>query len=473
MGRSNARSWAGLAVVSLAVLAATGCSNKSDEGADSATGGSSTGGGATGGTAPHHSTGAPPTTPDAAGEYSWDGSWSPMPDEFPLAGLEDQDPTQQGLPPGRWGWDGNCSCAGNEGTAIYDNEFVAKGLDFEQLLDSEGRLFGWRLVDTDGGTTELNHRGDAFDGSDGVDIFDLDFLQGTGPGENTPGIHLGEGPDMLRYQTGWSVDMRTGATGRGALFDNDLVILGSEDVLPGNEYDIYGTTIHTGPGSDLVFARNFGPSAIDLGNGSSGRTDALDEADGDDLVLVAGNARDFRIYGGHGDDTFVWYVDEVADDRFLGPSFYGGGGWGEAVWGDPGTDRLVLIVDPDTEIVHVRGDHDDNPGSLLSFVYTDYSPSIDGPTEDDEFARYYGLAEIGPSNEHTVTFSYRSPDGSVFTQDSYLTAVEEVQLGVGDAARVYVIDQVTGQLTEDVTREPLATVPDRAAFNDLFDSFAR
>jgi hypothetical protein len=426
-----------------------------------------------GGAVPHNSTGTPPVSPSSANDYSWDGSWSPAPEDFPLDGLTDLDPTQAGLPPGHWGWDGDCSCAGNEGTAIYDNEFVAKGLDFEPLVDSEARLFGWRLVDTDGGTTELNHRGDAFDGSNGVDLFDLDFLQGTGPGDTTPGINLGEGPDLLRYQTGWSVDLRTGATDRGALFDNDLVILGSEDVLASNEYDIDGTTIHTGPGSDLVFVRNFGPAAIDLGNGGSGRTDTLDEADGDDLVVVAGNARDFRIFGGYGDDTFIWYVDEVLDDRFLGPSFYGGGGWGEAIWGDPGVDRLVLVVDPDTEIVHARGDHDDNPGSLLSFVYADYAPNVDAPTEQDAFARYNGLAEVGPGDAHTITLSYRSPDGRVFTQDSYITAVEQIQLGLGDGARVYSVDQVTGQLTEDDSLEPIAAAPDRAAFNELFDTFGR
>lgn len=424
-------------------------------------------------TPPHNETGLPPDTPDAANTYSWDGSWSPLPDDFPLAGLEDTDPTQIGLPPGRWGWDGSCSCASNEGTAIYDNEFVGKGLDFERLEDPDGRLFGWRLIDTDGGTTELNHRGDAFDGSSGVDIFDLDVLSSTGPGDNTPGINLGEGPDMLRYQTGQSVDMRTGAADRGALFDNDLVILGSETVLGLNEYDITGTTIHTGPGSDLVFVRNFGPAAIDLGNGASGRTDVIDEADGDDMIVLAGNMRDFRVFGGWGNDVFVWYVDEVVDDRFLGPSFYGGGGWGDAVWGDTGSDRLILAVDPTTEIVHERGLHDNNPGSFLSFVYADYAPTVDGPTETDVFARYYGSVPVGPNDAHTITLSYRSPDGAVFTHDFYATAVEEIQLGIGENAVVYTVDQQSGYLTLDNTLAPLTSIPSREAFNTLFDTFAR
>ena len=421
----------------------------------------------------HNSTGTPPATPTAANAYSWDGSWSPESGDFPLEGLLDADRTQEGLPPGRWGWDGDCSCAGNEGTAVYDNEFVAKGLDFEQLVDSEGRHFGWRLVDTDGGTTELDHRGDAFDGSDGVDLFDLGMLQGTGPGDNNPGIDLGEGPDMLRYRTGWSVDMRTGSTARGALFDNDLVILGSENELDYDQYDIYGTTVHTGPGSDLVFARNFGPAAIDLGNGDSGRTDTLDPADGDDMAILSGNMRDFRIYGGHGDDTFVWYVDDALDTRFLGPNFFGGGGYGDAVWLDQGRDRLVLAIDSETEVVFIRGDHDDNPGSYLSFVYADYTVSIDGPTQDDVFARYYGTAPVGPEGEHTITFSYRSPDGSVFTHDSTMTSIEEVQLGTTADAKVYVVDQQTGALTLDDQLVPLTSLPSRAEFNDLFDTFAQ
>lgn len=422
---------------------------------------------------PFNSTGTPPSDVARANRYSWDGSWAPAASEFPLTGLLDADPTQSGLPPGRWGWDGVCSCAGNEGTAIYDNEFVAKGLDFERLSDDAARHFGWRLLDTDGGTSELNHRGDAFDGSRGVDLFDIDRLESTGPGTNTPGIHLGEGPDMLRYRVGQSVDLRTGATDRGALFDNDLVILGSESILAQNQYEIHGTTIHTGPGSDLVFARNFGPGAIDLGNGDSGRTDTLDPADGDDVAILSGNMRDFRVYGGHGDDVFVWYVDDVRDDRFLGPSFYGGGAWGNAIWNDEGTDRLILAVDPATTIVSQRSDHDDHPGSLLAFVYSDYAPTIDAPTADDPFARYYGSVEVGPRDEHTITLSYRSLDGIVFTQDFYTTSVEELQLGVSAVAKVYQIDQATGGLTLQTDGLAITSIPQRSDFNALFDTFGR
>lgn len=404
-------------------------------------------------------------------EYSWDGSWTPT--TFPVPGLLDE--THSDLPPGKWGWDGSCNCPGDEGLAIYENEFVSKGIDFELLEDSDGELFGWRMVDTDGGGISLNHRGDNYDGTPGVDIFDLSLngeLAGTGPGDDTPGINLGPGPDMLRYGLGRSVDLRTGDALRGSDFDNDLVILGGEQVLGTNEYQIEGTTIHTGPGSDLVFARNFGPAAIDLGNGQSGRTDALDGTDGPDMAVLEGNMRDFRVYGGNGNDVFVWYVEEVNDDRWLGPSFFGGGGWGEALWADPGVDRLILVVDPSTEVVSTRGAHDNNPGSLMALIYDPYEVTVDGPTETDVFARYNGTAPIGPDGEHTVTLSYRSPDGSVFTHDFYATAVEELQLGVGTNARVYDIDSVSGAVTLS-DKAPLERIPARAAYNELFDTFAR
>ncbi len=407
--------------------------------------------------------GVPPGT-TSANVYSWDGRWTPAPSDFPLDGMLDQDPSQAGLPPGLWGWDGECDCPGNEGTAIYDNEIVNRGQDFERVEDPEGRHFGWRLVDTDGGDSELNHRGDHFAGSRGADIFDLTSIAGTG------GITLGEGPDMLRYQTGRSTDLRTGSSAAGAFFDNDLVIVGSDVVLPMNTYDIDRTTIHTGPGSDLVFARNFGPAAIDLGNGGDGRTDTIDPQDGDDMAVLSGNMRDFRVYGGRGADVFVWYVDQTRDDRFLGPSFYGGGGWGEAVWGDDNIDRLILAIDPATEIVHRRGDHDDNPGSLLAMIYDDYEVSVDGPTETDAFARYYGTVPVGPNGEHTVTLSYRSPDGLVFTHDFYITSVEEIQVGTGTDAIVYRVDQAAGTLTAQ-SLTPLTDIPSRVAYNTLFDTF--
>ncbi len=422
----------------------------------------------------HNETGPPPASTAQANTYSWDGSWEPSPSEFPIAGMLDETHTE--LPPGKWGWDNACDCPGDEGLSIYENEFVGKGLDFERLEDPEGHHFGWRLVDTDGGDTTLDHRGDNYDGTPGVDLFDLGTqgrLESTGPNEQSPGINLGDGPDMLRYGQGYGVDLRTGADERGALFDNDLVILGSDQVLATDEYEIEGTTIHTGPGSDLVLCRNLNAAALDLGNGLGGRTDTTDLADGDDLAVLAGNMRDFRIYGGFGDDTIVWFVDEPRASGWLGPNFFGGGGWGDALFGDNGTDRLILAVDPNTEVVGVRSDHDDHPGSLLVFVDPNYQESIDEPTKDDPFARYYGTAPQGPDGQHTLTLSYRSADGSVFTHDFYATAFEELQLGTGDDAQVFRIDPVRGSLQPDSSLQPLVELPERAEFEALFESFGK
>ena len=420
----------------------------------------------------HQQTGTPPSDDTHSNGYSWDGSWSPVFGDFPLPGIFDE--THTTLPPGKWGWDGACDCPGDEGLAIYNNEFVGKGLDFEALIDGATNQFGWRLIGTTDAPMSLNHRGDNFEGTPWVDILDLGpdgELTSTGPGDGTPGINLGDGPDMLRYGTGWSVDMRTGSDTRGAMYDNDLVILGTERVAGLNEYDIDGTTVHTGPGSDLVFVRNFGPAAIDLGNGLAGRTDTTDTADGDDVAVLQGNMRDFRVYGGYGNDIMVWYVDEVNDDRWLGPSFFGGGGWGDAIWDHPGTDRLILAIDSATPVVTARSEHDNTPGSLLAFIYSDYASAVDEPMAGEPYAQYYGTAPVGPGGEHTLTLSYRSADGTVFTHDFYATGIEIVQLGIDENAAVYEVDQRTGQLTRSTAITPFTAIPDRAVFSRLMDRF--
>jgi len=424
--------------------------------------------------APDRSVSPPDKKPPASGPnaYSWDGSWKPT--QFPIKGLLDE--THKHLPPGKWGWDNSCNCPGDKGLAIYKNEFFNKDLDFRKLLDASGRHFGWRLISRSGKSIQLNHRGDHYDGTVGVDIFDLTLqgqLNGTGPSSKSNGINLGDGPDMLRYAKGWSVDLRTGSDTRGSRQDNDLVILGSEANLPMNQYDIKGTTIHTGPGADLVFARNFGPAAIDLGNGAAGRTDTVDKTDGNDIVVLQGNMRDFRVYGGYGSDTFIWYVDEVKENRWLGPNFFGGGGWGKALWDDNGKDRLILAIPPKTEVVSSRSKHDNNPGSLLIFVYSNYKSKVDAPTAKDAYARYYGTAPVGPKGEHTLTVSYRSQDKKVFTHDFYITSVEELQLGTGSDARVYRLDSKTGKATLDPTLKPFTNIPKRSTYNKLFDTFAK
>ena len=165
---------------------------------------------------------------------------------------------------------------------------------------------------------------------------------------------------------------------------------------------------------------------------------------------------------------------ENPETDWLGPNFYGGGGWGDALWGDTGIDRLVLVIPVDTEIVERRSDHDDNWDSLLSMVYDPYDPTIDDPTAGDPFARYPN-APVGAAGEKTITLSYRSVDHSVFTHDFYATAIEEIQLGLGSDAVVYSVNQATGALTERPDLAPLldSDIPKRADFNHLFDTFGR
>jgi hypothetical protein len=488
--------FAGLLLVALG-FTASGCGD--DAPSDASGGGSGSSGGASGssgsasgsssdpgaggggsGSGPGGGTGvaggggsAPPSDPHldpapGANTYSWDGSWTPSADDFPIEGMVDE--THATLPPGKWGWDNACDCPGDEGTAIYDNEYVGKGVELEQVQDDEGRLFGWRMISTGSGGIAFDHRADHFEGSTGVDIVDMnpdgEFL-------NSPGLDIGDGPDILRYSTGRGVDARTGSDTKGALRDNDLVILGSERQAGLNEYEIEGTTIHTGPGADLVFARNFGAAAVDLGNGQSGRTDAVDASDGDDVAVLQGNMRDFRVFGGNGSDTFIWYVDEANDDRWLGPAFFGCGGWGDAIWADDGTDRLVLVVPPDTTIAPTRPEHDGQMGSLLAFIYLDYEIKEDAPTVSDPFARYYSTVPDGPNGERTITLGYRSESGSVDTADFYITNVDEIQLGLGPDAVVYTVNHETGALTLDASLAPLEQAPDRGSHNALVDTFGR
>jgi hypothetical protein len=105
-------------------------------------------------------------------------------------------------------------------------------------------------------------------------------------------------------------------------------------------------------------------------------------------------------------------------------------------------------------------------------VYEPYESSIDGPTEADVYARYYGVAPEGPGGEHTITLSFRSSDGKVFTHDFYATSVEEIQLGLGNEAKLYDLDPMTGELSPS-SGKVMTEVPGRAHYEELFDSFAR
>ena len=344
------------------------------------------------------------------------------------------------LPPGEWDWDD----ARND-LANWRNFETSLGR-FERLRDSGGRHYGWRFVGND---TNVDYAGAAgyFEGSSGPDLLDL------GPAGAVHSFgrgNLADGPDVLVFDRSWSLDFRTGSTDRGSVRDDDLVIAGCGE-SPDGAFDIETTTIHTGPGHDWVFARDLSRAGIDLGNGDGGRTDTVDPTDGDDLAVIRGNAHDFRVVGGAGDDVFVWYADEVVQTTtHLGPNFFGNGQHGDALWQDDGRDRLVMAVPATTEVVTGSPTP---PGGLL-VRGTDGGLVLDDPTQHDVHARYCVECGTGPDGRRTVILEYRSADESVFTGYFYLTAIEELQVGVGEEARVYRIDETEGRVELDGSLEP-------------------
>jgi hypothetical protein len=373
-------------------------------------------------------------------EWSWNGAWTPSPADFPLPGLLDAEyfdghlddggqPTPI-LPPGRWDW----SDPGND-LANWRNFSGSIGT-FEALTDGAGARHGWRLVPLAPDAVDYAGAAEYFLGSSGTDVLDL----GPQGAVHSFAGSLGDGPDVLVFDRAWSLDFRTGSSLDGGLRDDDLVVAGCHD-SPDGAWDVVTTTIHGGPGSDWVFVRDLDRAAVDLGNGASGRTDTLDPQDGDDLVVIRGNAHDFRVFGGACDDVVVWHVNEnVQTTAWLGPNFFGGGGWDAALWSDAGTDRLVLDVDPATPIIDRPATP---PGSLL-VMGSDGAFVSDGPTEADPFARYCIECGVGPGGRKTVIIEYVSPDSSVRTGYTYLTSIEELQLGLGAGARVYRLDDVSG-----------------------------
>jgi hypothetical protein len=293
----------------------------------------------------------PPPRPPAVGfpdgnEWSWDGSWTPADGELPPDGLFD-DEYNDGhdgtpvLPPGEWDYEDDDDDIAN--WRNFENNLGR----FDPLLDSSDRQYGWLFV---GVAPSVDYQGPAayFEGSTGVDYLDL------GPNGSIHSFgagNLGAGPDVLIFDGSWALDFRTGTTADGGSNDNDLVIAGCNPNTDG-EFEILTTTVHTGPGHDWVFVRDISRAAIDLGNGDGGRTDTLDISDGDDMVVLRGNTHDFRVFGGNGDDVFVWFVDDtIQSTTWLGPNFFGGGGWGDALFSENGVDRLVLAVPTDTEMV--------------------------------------------------------------------------------------------------------------------------
>ncbi len=386
----------------------------------------------------------PPPPPPAMGfpegnEWSWDGSWTPSGGDFPLDGLFDDeygdghDDTPI-LPPGEWDWDD-----ANDDLANWRNFSMNLGT-FDPLLDSMDRQYGWRFV---GLEASSDYAGPAsyFEGSSGVDYMDL------GPAGSIHSFgdgNLAGGPDVLIFDESYSLDFRTGTTADGGDRDDDLVIAGCSP-NPDGGFDIATTTIHTGPGHDWVFVRDVERAAIDLGNGDGGRTDTIDISDGNDMVVLRGNTLDFRVYGGAGDDVFVWHVDEnVQTSTWLGPNFFGGGGWGDALFSeDGGVDRLVLDIPTDTEMVTSPS----TPTGGLLVQSHDGELVIDEPTVDDEYARYCVDCGTGPGGEKTIIVEYNSADGMIETGYFFLTGVDELQVGMGEGARVYALDQVSGTAT--------------------------
>lgn len=442
-----------LGCVALLCLGATtaACNDDADGPAatSSATGGQHAGG--TGaGAGGHASGGGPPSGWPLGNEYSWDGSWSPASEEFPLAGLLDDEyfdghldgsgqPTPV-LPPGEWDWDD-----GADDLANWRN-FRDNIGTFEQLHDAAQQHFGWRLVGT---SSDVDFSGPAayFEGSSGTDRIDLGpagQLHSYGTGQ------LADGPDELVFGSSWSLDFRTGSSLVGTAHDNDLVIAGCA-THPDGSFDIETTSIHTGPGNDWVFVRDWSRAAVDLGNGEGGITSVLDPQDGHDLVVIRGNAHDFRVMGGGGSDIAVWYVDDhVQTQQWLGPNFFGGGGWDTAVWDDSGEDRLVLAVPADTAVV----DAPPTPAGALLVMATDGQLVDDPPTAADPYAHYCVECGTSPSGRKTVILEYRSADDAVFTGYFYVTAFEQLQLGVGPGAVVYELDDVAGSVTPRADLQP-------------------
>lgn len=389
--------------------------------------------------------------PDSGGPplpfpYSWDGSFEPTAADFPMAGLFDNEyfdghaiwtgEISPILPPGVWDWND-----ANDDLANWRNFEEHIGV-FEMLVDDQGNHYGWRLQGNTPAAIDYAGPSAYYEGTPGIDVLDL------GPGgllhSFTVG-NLGDGPDVLIFDGAWSLDFRTGSSLSGSKWDNDLVVAGCTPD-PGPGYQFKQASIHTGPGSDWIFALDMSGAAVDAGNGDGGKTDVLDPGDGDDLIVLRGNMRDFRVFGGAGDDTAVWYVDEGKESiAYLGPNFFGGGGSGDAVWGDPGVDRLVLVVPPDTQIVDKTPTP---PGALLVRFVADYGTEIwwDEPVINDPYAKYCITCGTGPGGRKTVTLEYKSATTPAFTGYFWVTAFEELQLGVGKDAKMFRIDDVSGKL---------------------------
>ena len=370
-------------------------------------------------------------------EWSWNGGWAPGDGDFPILGLFD-DEYGDGhagtpvLPPGSWDWDDAANDLANW------NNYAGNLGTFNPTRDPTGRQFGWRFVRV---SDAIEYRDAAiyYEGSSGADYLWLgrsgsirDFTQG----------NLGEGPDVLVFDASENADFRTGTTSDGGAHDDDLVIAGCNANTDGT-FDILSTSLHAGPGRDWVFARDLSDVAIDLGDGD-GLTDTLDALDGEDLVVLRGNTEAVRVFGGQGDDVFVWYVDDnIQVGASLGARFFGGGGWGDALFTENGHDRLVLAIPVDSELVFSAP----IPAGAFGVRSADGNFVTDDATETYPRARHCIDCGTGPLGDKTVILEYESLDGTIHTGPVYLTSVEELQIGLGPDARIFSLDPTTGTAT--------------------------
>ncbi len=407
--------------------------------------------------------------PKAPNAYSWEGTWNPvlpipnMYDDYYFDGHEQNGTPTPVLPPGIWDWETEHNLANWKNYQKNIGHFAA-------ILDNQNRIYGWKII-LDHLPAEFTPGAAYFSGSPGSDIVDL----GAGSSiHTTEHINLGDGPDILRFEKSWSLFLQTGSTFTGFKNDNDLVIAGRNTVPVDGSHDIGQTSIVTGPGNDLVFVNNMASAGVDAGCGNGGRSDILDPNDGDDIVVYGGNMADFRFLGGKGNDLAVWYADEVQQQaagwKLLGPNFFGGGAWGKALWDDEGTDRLIMAISPNTVVKNAYGAP--QPGQLNVYLLNNYPEAmkVDQPTETSLFGRYCITCGIGPNQKKTVTLEYVSPDGKVFTGRFWLTGMEELQIGIGQGAKVYKLDEVNGKAILDNSLQAIDP-PLRSTYNQIATNF--
>jgi hypothetical protein len=406
-------------------------------------------------------------------DYSWDGSW--IPTEFPLDNMLDDVYNTEGvytlegnipspiLPPGEWDWETTTSMAN------YRN-FSSNMGTFEALLDQDNNQYGWKFIPLDPGGTDVASGMSFFEGSSGLNVINLG---NNGQVHSTGDINFGNGLTMLRFKESWSLDLRTGSSENANIGnDNDLVLAGSDSPISSGEFEVETTTIHTGPGRDLVFVNNMQQAAIDLGNGANGRTDAIDPNDRGDMVIIDGNQYDCRFFGGAGDDIFIWYINNSHhSNAWIGSNLYGTGGYGEAQWTND-TDRLIFVLPDDTPVVGSEVGSTPN-GSVKLWQQNPFPANQeDEPMAGQVYARYH-TAYTNNEGRRTMLIEYRTPDGNTTTGYMSLVSFEELQVGIGENAKVYKIDDKTGTFEYDPELVPLYEdeIPRKESYRSLFDRF--